>query len=760
MISAGATVVDVVSFKDLVPGASYTLTAKLINKADESVIGTGTVNFTPDSANGEQKVLITVSEGVTTPVASAVAFERLTSNEVDKQGNPITDGSTELIATHEDINDQNQTVTGEVPEETTSETTSETTPEETTSETPTESSTVPEQPEVPASPDLNPEIATQARLNGTEIVAGGTVIDTVSFKDLVPGATYTLNAKLINKADESVIGSGSYTFTPAAASGEVQVPITIDSSVTDSVASAVAFERLTSNEVDKQGNPITDGSTEVIATHEDINDQNQTVNSTKPVVPEPTTEPSSTEETTSETTSPEESTEQTTPGESTSETTPVNSTTETTSEETTTPGATVPAKPEVPSSTTPEESTSETTPGESIEQTTTPEQPTSEPAEPVTPGQGGEPTIKTTASIDGNGLLVKGAQVNDKVTMTGLTPGKKYILEGTLMCKDTGLATGPAVSFNFIAKAANTVVEVKIPVTDDSCAEQVVFETLKTEDGTVVATHHDINDKAQTVTGTPNETPEGGQTTEPTQPTPSQTPEPGQPTESTPTTQPTQPSKPGEPAKPTTPEQPAKEQVPAISTTAGIAGGARVEKGATVIDTVHFTGLKAGHKYTLKGELFCKDTGKSTGAVGTMEFVPQATSGKVDVPIVITDASCASQVAFETLIDADGNVVATHHDINDEKQTVVDGKAPETPQTPEGEQPSKGDSSNQVGGTNINQQVGQNNVNVTVIGGSGQPTVKDHGKPLAPNTERRVITNIPSGPTGMATHALPTVATR
>ena len=343
VISAGATVVDVVSFKDL-PGASYTLTAKLINKADESVIGTGTVNFTPDSANGEQKVLITVSEGVTTPVASAVAFERLTSNEVDKQGNPITDGSTEVIATHEDINDQNQTVTGEVPEETTSETTtpeettsettpeettsettpeettsettpeettsettpeettsettpeettSETTPEETTSETPTESSTVPEQPEVPASPDLNPEIATQARLNGTEIVSGGTVIDTVSFKDLVPGATYTLNAKLINKADESVIGSGSYTFTPAAASGEVQVPITIDSSVTDSVASAVAFERLTSNEVDKQGNPITDGSTELIATHEDINDQNQTVNSTKPVVPEPTTEPSS-----------------------------------------------------------------------------------------------------------------------------------------------------------------------------------------------------------------------------------------------------------------------------------------------------------------------------------------------------------------------------------------------------------------------------------------------------------------------------------
>ncbi|KAA9286066.1 VaFE repeat-containing surface-anchored protein [Corynebacterium amycolatum] len=206
-----------------------------------------------------------------------------------------------------------------------------------------------------------------------------------------------------------------------------------------------------------------------------------------------------------------------------------------------------------------------------------------------------------------------------------------------------------------------------------------------------------------------------------------------------------------------------------MTTTAGIAGKGLIEKGAVVIDTVHFTGLKPGTKYTLTGELMCKETGKSTGARSRLHFVPTASAGTVDVPIIITDGDCASQVAFETLTDAEGKEVAVHKDINSAEQTVTNGKTPEN--TPaeqskgEGEQNTPNDDSSAptsdaaTPNTVINQHSEQYNTNVTVIGGTGQDKQKNHGKPLAPNSERRAISSVPSGPTGLATHALPTVAT-
>ncbi|WP_168168392.1 VaFE repeat-containing surface-anchored protein, partial [Corynebacterium sp. HMSC072D01] len=234
--------------------------------------------------------------------------------------------------------------------------------------------------------------------------------------------------------------------------------------------------------------------------------------------------------------------------------------------------------------------------------------------------------------------------------------------------------------------------------------------------------------------------------------------------------QPEKPSKPAQPEKPNHPSTPAQsEDNPAITTTAGIAGKGLVEKGAVVIDTVHFTGLKPGTKYTLTGELMCKETGKSTGARSRLHFVPTASAGTVDVPIIITDGDCASQVAFETLTDANGKEVAVHKDINSAEQTVTNGKTPEnTPSEQpkdEGEQNTPNDDSSAPTSdsatptTVINQHSEQNNTNVTIIGGTGQDKQKNHGKPLAPNSERRAISSVPSGPTGLATHALPTVAT-
>ena len=662
-IVAGAVVKDIVKFTDLVPGKNYRLDATLVDKTNaDRILGTGSVEFTPETSSGEQTVMITVSDDVDEPVSAAVAFEKLTSTEVTADGQDNADGQPVEIASHEDINDAAQTVHGEKPEqpttseetptseETTEETTEPSSSETATSETseseapttseseeqpssstttpnasestkpaapteptePTDSTesqttepteptetTEPSKPSEPADTPLEPELRTVAELQGNRIEANAKVVDTVHFEGLVPGKNYTLSGELVNKADSSVIGHGEATFKPTSASGTVTVTLEVSDSVKTPVAEAVVFEHLTSDEVDSTGKESA-GQVNEIADHADINDANQTVTGEVPEKPEDTP----TEES------------------------------ETPSEETTTPET---------SSTEPTTSTVPVTPSED------------EPSEQPETTQPEEPSETT-------------------------TPSKS--------------------------------------------------ESEK----------------------------------------PSKPSKPAQPEKPSKPTKPAQPEKPSKPSKPSHPSTPAQsEGNPAITTTAGIAGKGLIEKGAVVIDTVHFTGLKPGTKYTLTGELMCKETGKSTGARSRLHFVPTASAGTVDVPIIITDGDCASQVAFETLTDAEGKEVAVHKDINSAEQTVTNGKTPEnTPSEQpkdEGEQNTPNDDSSAPTSdaatphTVINQHSEQYNTNVTVIGGTGQDKQKNHGKPLAPNSERRAISSVPSGPTGLATHALPTVAT-
>ncbi|MBK4159780.1 VaFE repeat-containing surface-anchored protein, partial [Corynebacterium macginleyi] len=155
-VVAGAKVIDTVEYKDLVPGKQYTLKAELINKADgTSVVGKGEKTFTPQESAGKVDVEITVNDDVTEPVAAAVAFEELTSAEVNAKGEDTPDASEpNKVAEHKDIDDKDQTVTSE----------------------------------------KKPEISTKAELAGDagQVVAGAKVIDTVEYKDLVPGKQYTL----------------------------------------------------------------------------------------------------------------------------------------------------------------------------------------------------------------------------------------------------------------------------------------------------------------------------------------------------------------------------------------------------------------------------------------------------------------------------------------------------------------------------------------------------------------------------------------
>ena len=67
-VVAGAKVNDTVKYHNLVPGKEYTLEAELISKVDgKTSLGTGEKTFTPDAADGEVVVEITVCLLYTSP---------------------------------------------------------------------------------------------------------------------------------------------------------------------------------------------------------------------------------------------------------------------------------------------------------------------------------------------------------------------------------------------------------------------------------------------------------------------------------------------------------------------------------------------------------------------------------------------------------------------------------------------------------------------------------------------------------------------
>ena len=185
---------------------------------------------------------------MTNPVHAAVAFERLTSVEVDAQGNeqPAGNRVPQQIAEHRDINDAAQTVI-----------------------TPgtSEGRDIPGEPGVSTNADFS---------KGAEVVNGAVVRDVVNYWGLVPGATYTATAQLMERLGESapytegrVLGTQSVTFTPEAAYGEIVVEIPV-TNAEGAVPAAVAFETLTSTEVDRNGDENPKGGN----TPDDVTDDN------------------------------------------------------------------------------------------------------------------------------------------------------------------------------------------------------------------------------------------------------------------------------------------------------------------------------------------------------------------------------------------------------------------------------------------------------------------------------------------------------
>ena len=226
-VGKAVTVEDEVSYKNLATGREYTVTGTMMDAATgeplKDVEGNtvmASTTFEPEDNEGKVKVTFSVDTS-TLSNKKLVVFEKL-----EADGN--------VIARHEDLTDEGQTV------------------------------------EV-----VPPEIKTSAADGADgdkEVTADGkaTIVDTVKYTGLVPGTEYELQGILMDaETGESLKGAdgkeitASTKFTPQAQDGTQDVTFTFDASALGG-AKTVVFEKL-----------FVDGT--LIGLHEDLTDKDQTV---------------------------------------------------------------------------------------------------------------------------------------------------------------------------------------------------------------------------------------------------------------------------------------------------------------------------------------------------------------------------------------------------------------------------------------------------------------------------------------------------
>ena len=101
----------------------------------------------------------------------------------------------------------------------------------------------------------------------------------------------------------------------------------------------------------------------------------------------------------------------------------------------------------------------------------------------------------------------------------------------------------------------------------------------------------------------------------------------------------------------------------------------------TLVDTVTYKGLTAGKTYVLKGTIMDKASGQSIGVTAETTFTAEAADGSTTVTFTFDTSVLQGKtlVVFETLYDTNGNQIVAHSDLNDEDQTVTVPVQPENP---------------------------------------------------------------------------------
>ena len=231
-----ASVVDTVEYSGLVPGREYTVSGTLMNKATgkayiDPTTGkeiTGSTTFTPKDTYGTIDVKFSFDASQLEQDAQLVVFESL-----QREGKEV--------GGHKEIDDEAQAVTVIVPEVHTT--------------------------------------ATDGLDGDKEVPADhkATVVDAVQYKDLVPGKEYTVSGTLmVKETGEALLDAdgnpvtGSTTFTPEKPEGSVDVVFEFDADLLAG-KKLVAFEKLLRNDIE-------------ITFHEDIDDEDQTVEVVPPEV--------------------------------------------------------------------------------------------------------------------------------------------------------------------------------------------------------------------------------------------------------------------------------------------------------------------------------------------------------------------------------------------------------------------------------------------------------------------------------------------
>ena len=620
-------IVDTVEYHNLVPGKEYTLKGSMQVKGEKDgkpvamplEVGGETVTaettFTPEAAHGTVNVTFAFDSRDLEDGTQLVVFENL-----ERNGN--------VLVTHEDIEDGKQMVVVTVP-----------------------------------------GISTSARdgIDGDKDVVVDdetTVIDTVEYKNLVPGKEYTLNGKLYSKSTGKplMVGdkpvTGQTVFTPEKADGKVEVTFTFDSRDLEDKMDIVVFESLVRSGTE-------------LASHADIDDKNQTVTVTHPeigttavdgadgdknVITDDTTEVIDTVEYTGLIPGKEYTLKGTLHVKVTDEEgnvtekplevdgKPVTGQTVFTPEKADGKvdvvfhfnSLTVPHDTEIVAFESLEKNGVEIAAHADIE----------DKAQTVTVKH---PFITTSAldGIDGDKNIVTDDEtvIVDTVKYSGIIPGKEYTLKGSMQMKksdeDGSLTAEPlevdgepvTAETTFTPKTASGEVEVTFTFDSRAIADKtdiVVFESLE-RTGVEIASHEDIEDGKQTTTVTR----------------------------------------------------------PQIGTTAldGHDGDKNVvtDGKTTVIDTVEYKNVIPGKTYTLKGSLHVKVTdeegnvtekplevdGKPVTAETT--FTPEKSDGKVEVTFTFDSTGIpqdTEMVAFESL-EKNGVELVAHADIEDGKQTTT-----------------------------------------------------------------------------------------
>ena len=227
------TLVDTVSFASLVPGTTYGIVGRLMDKATGEPIQDAQGNavearatFVPSVATGTTRITFTVNRAFVVG-RRVVAFESLMRDERE-------------LAIHANIEDEAQTV---------------------------------------GVPSLGTRLANDSGSQDVEPNEQICLVDTVAYAGLMQGEEYTISGRLVDKTTGDPLrdSDGNEVTTtqkvgPGASSGTVQVSFSIDARALAG-KDIVAFEQLLQGDGDKQ---------RIIARHEDLSDEGQTIHVVTP----------------------------------------------------------------------------------------------------------------------------------------------------------------------------------------------------------------------------------------------------------------------------------------------------------------------------------------------------------------------------------------------------------------------------------------------------------------------------------------------